>query len=75
MNINKLSTYLAKELCSAGHANGNISLNDIKNTIKAGLKKYANTESSKCKAIMTNGYVCGAPVKFDSEYCGRKHKK
>jgi hypothetical protein len=75
MNLNKLSTYLAKELCSAGHANVNISLNDIKNTIKAGLKKYTNPESSKCKAIMSNGYICGAPAKFGSEYCRRKHKK
>ena len=75
MNINKLSTYLAKELCSAGHASENISLNDIRNTIKIGLKKYANPEFSKCRAIMSNGYICGAPVKFGSEYCGRKHKK
>jgi hypothetical protein len=76
-NINKLSTYLMKELCSSGYINKNINPHEIRNIIKTGIKKFINPESHKCKATITtnnHSYRCNAPTKPNSEYCGRKHK-
>jgi hypothetical protein len=76
-NTSKLVTHLVKELYSSGYITENINPNDIKNTMKKAINKFLNPELSRCKAIISTGnrsYKCSAPVKFGSEYCGRKHK-
>lgn len=65
-NINKLSTYLMKKLCSSGYTNENTNPHDIRNIIKNGIKSFINPEFSKCKAIISNNnssYKCNAPTK------------